>query len=151
MRCAHNSVRSNYVSKLSVVFKKELRVVSAGSDTLGVGNATCSDRVAQYMTFSMEEQNMARVLVKQVPTLPHCHLAAPIAPLRARLQLTGEAEERVAHTRYTTFFMQYSAGINGKMHSLEPSSSVYYGSPNTVVLCSSSSEVEDSRTKRTTC
>ena len=48
LRYAHDSLRSNYVSKSAVVYEKELGVVSAWSDTLRVGNPTRSDCVAQY-------------------------------------------------------------------------------------------------------
>ena len=96
LRYPHDSLRCNYVSKLAVVFEKELGVNSAWSDTLRVGNPVHSDLVAQYMAFS-KEQKKAGVLVKQAPALFHSNLliAAIIAPLRARLQFTEEAEERV--------------------------------------------------------
>ena len=46
-----------------------------------------SDVAVRYMGFSKEKQKKTRVLlVTQVPALLHSHLAAIVAPLRARLQ-----------------------------------------------------------------
>ena len=104
LRYAHDSLRSNCVSKLAVAYEKELGVVSAWSDTLRVGNPTRSDLVAQYMAFSMEEQKKAGVLVKQAPALLHSHLAAIIAPLRACLHYRGSRGASHPRSRYIHFY-----------------------------------------------
>ena len=103
LRYAHDSLRPNDVSKFAVVFET-LGVISAWSDTLRVGNPVRSDLAAQDMAFSKEEQKKAGALVKQAPALLHSHLAAIVAPLRARLQLAEEAEERVTLARDIAIF-----------------------------------------------
>ena len=130
---------------------KELGVVSAWGDTLRVGNPTRSDLVAQYMAFSKKEQNKAGVLAEQAPALLHSHLAADIAPLRACLRLTEEAEERVTLAREIALFtVAFSATKRGD-NSLKPSFSVHYGPLIAVVSCPTSSGVKPSGTDRTTC
>ena len=65
--------RTTYVSKLGMVFEKELGVVDSWSSTLWVGNAVRSDLVTQYMAFTTGEQKQAGVLVKQAPTILRSH------------------------------------------------------------------------------
>lgn len=43
------------MSKLAVVYEKELGVTSDWSDTLRIGNPVRSDTVSQYMMFTREE------------------------------------------------------------------------------------------------
>ena len=68
LRYTHDSLRSNHVSKLGMVFEKELGVVDSWSSTLRIGNPVRSDLVTQYMAFTTGEQKQAGVLVKQAPT-----------------------------------------------------------------------------------
>ena len=56
------------------------------------------------MAFTRSEQKRAGVTVKQVPTLLHSHLAAIIAPLRARLQGTLDPVEKVVLARIIAIF-----------------------------------------------
>ena len=56
LRYAHDSLRSNHVSKLGMVFEKELGVVDSWSSTLRIGNPVRSDLVTQYMAFTTGEQ-----------------------------------------------------------------------------------------------
>ena len=72
-RYAYDSLRTNYVSKLSMFYERDLGITSAWNDTLRVGNPVRSDPVVQYMTFTREEQKKAGVLVKQAPALLDSH------------------------------------------------------------------------------
>ena len=74
LRYAHESLRANYVSKLSVVYERDLGIVSDQRDNLRTGNPARSALVTSYMAFSREEQKKAGVTVKQEPALLSSHL-----------------------------------------------------------------------------
>ena len=99
LRYAHESLRTNYVSKLSTFYESDLGVTSAWSDTLRTGNPVRSDLVSQYMAFTREEQKKAGVAVKQAPALLNGHLRAIIVPMRTRMHCTTSALERVVLAR----------------------------------------------------
>ena len=61
---AHDSLRTNYVSKLAVAYERDLGITTDWSDALRIGNPIRSDLVTQYMTFTREEQKKAGVAVK---------------------------------------------------------------------------------------
>ena len=103
-RFAHDSLRTNYVSKLAVAYERDLGVAPAWCDQLRVGNPVRSDIVTQYMAFSRSEQKRAGVRVKQAPALLHSHLASIVAPLRARLQGTVDLAERLTLARNIALF-----------------------------------------------
>ena len=83
-RYAHDSLRTNYVSKLAVAYERDLGITTDWSDALRIGNPIRSDLVAQYPTFT--EQKKAGVAVKQAPAVLPSHLHTIVSPLRARLQ-----------------------------------------------------------------
>lgn len=56
------------------------------------------------MAFTISDQTRAGVKVKQAPTLLHSHLAAIIAPLRARLQITLDPVQKVVLARNIAIF-----------------------------------------------
>lgn len=86
IRYAHESLRTNHLSKLSGVFEKELGVTGEWSDSRRTGNPVRSQLVDQYMHFTRREQKQAGVLVKQAPTMLRSHLREIVCPLQARLQ-----------------------------------------------------------------
>lgn len=104
LRYAFDSLRSNHVSKLAMVFEKELGVMSAWSSTLRIGNPVRSDLVAQYMAFTTGEQKQAGVLVKQAPAILRSHLAKIVEPMRIQLQNTSSDVIRVTLARDIAFF-----------------------------------------------
>ena len=85
LRYAHEFLRANYVSKLSVFYERDLGIVSDLRDNVGTGNPERSALVTSYMAFSREEQNKAGVTVKKAPALLSSHLRALVVPMRARL------------------------------------------------------------------
>ena len=104
LRYAHDSLRLNHVSKLGMVFEKELGVVDSWSSTLRIGNPVRSDLVTQYMAFTTREQKQAGVLVKQAPTILRSHLAQILLPMRTQLQITTSDVDRVTLARDIAFF-----------------------------------------------
>ena len=104
LRYAHDSLRSSHVSKLGMVYEKELGVVDSWSSTLRIGNPVRSDLVTQYMTFTTGEQKQAGVLVKQAPTILRSRLAQILLPMRTQLQITKSDVGRVTLAREIAFF-----------------------------------------------
>ena len=60
-RYAHDSVRTNYVSKLAVAYERDLGITTDWSDALRIRNSIRSDLVTQYMTFTREEMKKVGV------------------------------------------------------------------------------------------
>ena len=104
LRYAHESLRANYVYKLSVFYERDLGIVSDWSDNLRTGNPARSALVTSYMAFSREEQKRAGVRVKQAPALLSSHLRALIIPMRARLCCTEDPYTRVLLARDIALF-----------------------------------------------
>ena len=102
-RYAFDSLRSNHISKLAMVFEKELGIVTTWSSTLRIGNPVRSELVDQYLAFTTGEQKQAGVLVRQAPAILHGHLEAIIRSMRAKLQGTKSALERVTLARDIAF------------------------------------------------
>ena len=103
-RFAHDSLRTNYVSKLAVAYERDLGVAPAWCDQLRVGNPVRSDIVTQYMAFTRAEQKKAGVRVKQAPALLRSHLSAIVTPLQARLQGTVDKVEKLTLARNIALF-----------------------------------------------
>lgn len=103
-RYAHDSLRSNYVSKLTVVYEKELGTTTVWNEALGNGNPFKSELVSQYMAFTREEQKKAGVLVKQAPALLQSHLSKITALLQAQLRRSTDPLIRVTLARDIAVF-----------------------------------------------
>lgn len=103
-RYAHESLRTNYVSKLTVTFERDFGAEPAWNDTLRVGNPVKSELVTQYMAFTRTQQKKAGVLVKQAPVLLRSHLRSIVGPLTARLQWILDPTERVILARNIALF-----------------------------------------------
>jgi len=86
LRYAHDSIRSNHVSRLAGVYEKDLGITTVWNTALKNGNPFRSDLVTKYMAFTREEQKKAGVSVKQAPVLLQENLATVIAPMRITLQ-----------------------------------------------------------------
>ena len=56
LRYAHDSLRTNYVSKLAMAYERDLGVTQDWNSALRTGNAVRSDLVTQYMAFIRENQ-----------------------------------------------------------------------------------------------
>lgn len=91
LRYAHESLRTNYVSRLSIFYERDLGILSAWKDTLRTGNPVRSDLDSQYMALTREWE--AGVAVKQAPALPNnllrkssptCALVCAVAPAHWR-------------------------------------------------------------------
>ena len=87
---AHDSLRTNYVSKLAMAYERDLGVTHELNGTLRTGKPSRSDLVTQYMAFVREEQKKAGVEVSQAPALLHSPLAAIIAHMTLRIRYTQE-------------------------------------------------------------
>ena len=85
-RYAHESLRTNHVSKLRVTFEQELGCTHDWDNHHRNGNPVRSDLVNQYMRFTTKQQKKAGVLVKQAPAMLRSHLFTIVTPLRAKLQ-----------------------------------------------------------------
>ena len=97
-RYAYDSLRTNYISKLSMFYERDLGVTSAWNDTLRVGKHVRSNLVVQYVTFTREKQKKAGVLVKQAPAVLDSHFKE-ITPMRTRMHYTSNTTERVLLAR----------------------------------------------------
>ena len=73
-RYAHESMRTNHVSKLAMVYEKELGITFDWNNVHKTGNPVRSDLVTQYMAIKTETQKRAGVLVKQAPAMLSSHL-----------------------------------------------------------------------------
>ena len=82
---AHDSSRTNYVSKLAMAYERDLGVTHDWNGMLRTGNPFISDSITQYMAFVREEQKKAGVELLQAPALLHSHLAAIIAHMILRI------------------------------------------------------------------
>ena len=90
-RYAHDSLRTNHVSKLAVAYERNRGITIDWSNALRISNLNRSDLVTQYMTFTREEQKKAGVAVKQAPAVLPSHLRTIVSQLRARLQCTSDS------------------------------------------------------------
>ena len=86
LRYAHDSLRTNYVSKLAMAHEQDLGVTHDWNSALRTGNPVRSDLVTQYMAFIREEQKKAGVEVSQAPAMLHSHLTAIIAHVTLRIR-----------------------------------------------------------------
>ena len=103
-RYAHDSLRTNYVSKLAVAYERDLSITTDWSDALWMGNPIRSNLVTQYMTLTREEQKKAGVAVEQAPAVLPSHLHTIVSPLRARLKCTPDPYTRVVLARDLALF-----------------------------------------------
>ena len=90
LRYAHDSLRTNYVSKLAMAYERDLGVTHDWNSALRTGNPVRSDLVTQYMAFTREEQKKAEVEVSQAPAMLHSHLTAIIAHMTLHIRCTQD-------------------------------------------------------------
>ena len=80
LRYAHDSLRTNYISKLAKAYERDLGVIHDWNGTLRTGNPIRNDSATtKYMDFVREEQEKAAAEVSQAPARLPNHLAAIIA------------------------------------------------------------------------
>ena len=99
LQYAHDSLRTNYVSKLAMAYERDLRVTHDWNSTLRTGYPARSDLVTQYMAFVREAQKKA-----QAPALLHSHLAAIIAHMTLRTRCTQDPYDRIVLARDIALF-----------------------------------------------
>lgn len=104
LRYAAESLRTNYMSKLATAYERDLGVAPVWNEQLRTGNPVRSEVVTRYMAFIRSEQKRAGVLVKQAPVLLQTDLAAIVGPMRARLQNTRDAANRLILARNIAIF-----------------------------------------------
>ena len=80
LRYAHDSVKTNYISKLTTAYERDLGVTHDRNGTLRTGNSFRNDVDTQYMAFVREEQGKAGAKVPQAPARLRSHLAAIAVP-----------------------------------------------------------------------
>ena len=95
LRYAHDSLRTNYVPKLAMVYERDLGVTHHWNSTLRTGNPVRSDLVTQCMAFTGEEQKEAGVEASQAPAMLHSHLKATIVHMTPRIRCTQDPYDRV--------------------------------------------------------
>ena len=79
LRYAHDSLRTIYVPKLTMVYERDLGVTHVWNSTLRTGNPVRSGLVTQNMAFIREEQKKAGVEASPAPGMLHSHLTATVA------------------------------------------------------------------------
>ena len=94
LRYAHDSLRTNYVSKLTMAYERDPGVTHDWNGALRTGNSLRSDLVTQYMAFIREEQKKEGVEVSQAPVMLHSHLTAVIAHATLRIRRTQDPHDR---------------------------------------------------------
>ena len=104
LRYAHDSIRTNYTSKIGMAYERDLGVTHDWNGTLRTGNPVRSDLVAQYMAFIREYQKKAGVEVSQAPVLLQNHLAVITAHMTLRLRCTQDPHERIILARDIAVF-----------------------------------------------
>ena len=80
LRYAHDFLRTNYISKLTTAYERDLGATHHWNDTLRTGNPIRNDVATQYMAFVRGEQGKAGVKVPQAPARLRSHLTAITAP-----------------------------------------------------------------------
>ena len=104
LRYAHDSLRTNYVSKLDMACERDLGVTHDWNSVMRTGNPVRSDLVTQCMAFIREEQKKAGVEVSQAPAMLHSHLTAIIAHMALRIRCTQDPYDRIVFTRDIALF-----------------------------------------------
>ena len=104
LRYAHDSLRTNYVSKLAMAYERDLGVTHDWNSALRTGNPVRSDLVTQYMAFIREEQKQAGVEVSQAPAMLHSHLTAIITHMTLRIRCTQDPYDRIVFDRDIALF-----------------------------------------------
>ena len=104
LRYAHDSLRTNYVSKLAMAYERDLGVTHDWNSALRTGNPVRSDLVTQYMAFIRKEQKKAGVEVSQAPAMLHSHLTAIIAHMTLHIRCTQDPYDRVVFARDIALF-----------------------------------------------
>ena len=105
LRYAHDSFRTNYVSKLAMAYERDLGVTHDWNGTLRTGNPARNDLVTQYMAFVRKEQKESRAGVSQVPALLHSPLVTITARMTLRIQRTHDPYDRIVLVRDIALFM----------------------------------------------
>lgn len=103
-RFAHESLRTNHVSKLAMMFEKDAGCTHDWNSQSRTGNPVKSDLVAQYMRFTTKQQKRAGVLVKQAPAMLRSHLSKIFGPMRATRDSRAPVFERLVLARDVAFF-----------------------------------------------
>ena len=104
LRYAHDSLSTNYLSKLAMAYERDLGVTHDWNGTLRSGNPIRSDLVTQYMAFVREEHKKAEVEVSQAPALLHSQLAAIIAHMTLRIRYKQDPYDRIILVRDIALF-----------------------------------------------
>ena len=104
LRYAHDSLSTNYVSKLAMAYERDLGVTHDWNSALSTGNPVRSDLVTQYIAFVREEQKKAGVEVSQAHAMLHSHLTAIIAHMALRIRCTQEPYDRIVLARDIALF-----------------------------------------------
>ena len=104
LRYAHDSLRTNSVSKIAMAYKRDLEITHDWNGTLRMGKPVRSDLVTQYVAFVREEGEKAEVEVSQAPALLHSHLATIIAHMTLRIRCTHYPYDKIFLARDIAVF-----------------------------------------------
>ena len=104
LRYVHDSLRTNYVSKLAMAYERDLGVTHDWNSALRTGTPVRSDLVTQYVAFMRQEQKKAGVEVSQAPAMLHSHLTAIIAYMTPRIRCTQDPYDRIVLARDIALF-----------------------------------------------
>ena len=104
LRYAHDSLKTNYVSKLAMAYERDLGVTHDWNSALRTGNPVISDLATQCAAFIREEQKKAGVEVSQASAMFHSHLTAIIAHMTLRIRCTQDPYDRIVLARDIALF-----------------------------------------------
>ena len=99
LRYAHDSLRTNCVSKLDMAYERDLEVTHDWKGTLRTDNPVRNDLVTQYMAFVREEEQKAGVEVSQASALLHSHLTTIIVHMTLCIRCTHDPYDRIVLAR----------------------------------------------------
>ena len=120
LRYAHDSLRANYVSNLSVFYQRDLGMSRIGAITYVRETPHAALLLTSYMAFSREEQNKACVTIKQALALLSSHPRALVVPMRARLCCTEDPYTRALLARDIADFTRGSFPDNENRRRAQP-------------------------------
>ena len=104
LRYAHDSLRTNCVSKLAMAYERDLKITHNWDSALRTGNPVRSVLVTQYIASIREKQKKAGVEVSQAHAMFHSHLTAIIAQITLRIRCTQDPYDRIVLARDIALF-----------------------------------------------
>ena len=112
-RYSHDSLRTNYISKLTTAYERKLGVTHDRNGTLRTGSPMRNDVVTQYMAFVREEWGKVGAKVPHALARLCSHLTAIHRALALRLRHTQDPYDRAVSHGYTPTTVAFSTTNRG--------------------------------------